>query len=131
MGDFEVVAGAGTLRDPAAGAVSFPHQWTSEGVTVQAAFTGAHLLHLAAAGCVLNDVYREAGRLGLPVQGVRVTASGGFNGDTWQSTGIVYAVEVDAQVSPEDRGRLLEAVDAVAEIPKAIRAGTTVERALP
>jgi uncharacterized OsmC-like protein len=131
MGDFEVVAGAGTLRDSAAGAVSFPHQWTSEGVTVQAAFTGAHLLHLAAAGCVLNDVYREAGRLGLPVQGVRVTASGGFNGDSWQSTGIVYAVEVDAQVSPEDRTRLLAAVDAVAEIPKAIRAGTTVERALP
>jgi uncharacterized OsmC-like protein len=131
MGDFEVVAGAGTLRDSGAGAVSFPHQWTSEGVTVQAAFTGAHLLHLAAAGCVLNDVYREAGRLGLPVQGVRVTASGGFNRDTWQSTGIVYAVEVDAQGSPEDRARLLAAVDAVAEIPKAIRAGTTVERALP
>lgn len=44
MGDFEVVAGAGTLRSTAAGVVSFPHQWTPDGVTVQAAFTGAHLL---------------------------------------------------------------------------------------
>ena len=98
---------------------------------MEAAFTGAHLLHLAAAGCVLNDVYREAERLGLPVQGVRVTASGGFNGETWQSTGIVYAIEVDAQCSRQDLDDLLAAVDAVAEIPKAIRAGTTVERALP
>jgi hypothetical protein len=131
MSDFEVVAGAGTLRGSAADAVSFPHQWTSEGVTVQAAFTGAHLLHLATAGCVLNDVYREAARLGLPLQGVRVTASGGFTGGTWQSTGIAYAVEVDAHCSPEDLAALLATVDAVAEIPKAIRAGATVERALP
>jgi uncharacterized OsmC-like protein len=131
VGDFEVAVGAGTLRGSAADAVSFPHKWTPAGVTVEAAFTGAHLLHLAAAGCVLNDVYREAERLGLPVQGVRVTASGGFNGETWQSTGIVYAVEVDAECSRQDLDDLLAAVDAVAEIPKAIRAGTTVERALP
>jgi uncharacterized OsmC-like protein len=129
MGDFEVVAGAGTLRDPAPDAVSFPHQWTAEGVTVQAAFTGAHLLHLAAAGCVLNDVYREAARLGLPVHGARVTASGGFDGETWRSTGITYAVEVDSDSSQPDLGNLLAAVDAVAEIPKAIRLGATVERA--
>jgi uncharacterized OsmC-like protein len=131
MSDFEVVAGAGTLRGSAAGAVSFPHQWTAEGVAVEAAFTGAHLLHLAAAGCVLNDVYREAARLGLPLQGVRVTASGGFSADTWQSTGIGYAVEIDAQCSPQDVAALLATVDAVAEIPRAIRAGAAVERTLP
>ena len=95
MGDFEVVAGAGTLRSPAAGVVSFPHKWTGAGITVEATFTGAHLLHLAAAGCVLNDVYREAENLGIAVLGVRVSASGAFNTETWQSTGISHTVELD------------------------------------
>jgi len=42
---------------------------------VKAAFTGAHLLRLAAAGCLLNDVYREAVEMGMEIRGVRVTAS--------------------------------------------------------
>jgi uncharacterized OsmC-like protein len=128
MGDFDAVAGAGTLRSMAADVVRFAHQWTSEGVTVEAAFTGAHLLHLAAAGCVLNDVFREAERLGVIVHGVRVTASGGFNTETWESTGIGYVVDVDSPASAGELDALLEAVDSVAEIPKSIRAGATVER---
>ncbi len=76
MGDFSVVVGAGTLRSGAPDAVTFPHQWTAHGVTVDTSFTGAHLLHLAAAACVLNDVYREAGTLGVDVRGVRVSATG-------------------------------------------------------
>lgn len=47
-----------------------------EGVAVEVTFTGAHLLHLSAAGCVLNDVYREA------------TQAGDFESETWWSTGI-------------------------------------------
>jgi uncharacterized OsmC-like protein len=128
MGDFDAVAGAGTLRSMAADVVRFAHRWTSEGVTVEAAFTGAHLLHLAAAGCVLNDVFREAERLGVIVHGVRVTASGGFNTETWESTGIGYVVDVDSPASAGELDALLEAVDSVAEIPKSIRAGATVER---
>jgi uncharacterized OsmC-like protein len=131
MGDFDVVAGAGTLRGTAADVVSFPHQWTPEGVAVQAAFTGAHLLHLAAAGCVLNDVYREASRLGVPVRGVRVTAAGGFNTSTWQSTGITYAVDIDSPAPAGELDALLDVVDSVAEIPRSIRAGAPVERTRP
>lgn len=128
MGDFDVVVGAGSYRSPAVDAMSFPHRWTAEGVTVAAAFTGAHLLHLAAAGCVLNDVYREAERLGLPVAGVRVTATGAFDTETWASTGIGYAVDVDSPASAERVDEVLAAVDAVAEIPRAIRAGAPVRR---
>ena len=128
MGDFEVVVGAGTLCSTSADAVRFPHRWTDEGVTVDAAFTGAHLLHLAAAGCVLNDVYREARGLNVAVNGVRVTASGGFDTDTWESTGIGYFVEIDSDSSADDVDAVLAAVDSVAEIPKSIRAGATVVR---
>src|ERR1700759_2048072 len=118
MGEFAVIAGAGTLRSEAADAVRFPHQWTPEGVTVETTFTGAHLLHLAAAGCVLNDVYREAEHLGLVVDGVRVAASGDFPRDSWQSTGITYVVDLDTASTAAEVAALLDAVDATAEIPK-------------
>ena len=128
MGDFDVVVASGTLRSGGADVVCFPHRWTDGGVRVEAAFTGAHLLHLAAAGCVLNDVHREAQGLGLPIDGVRVTASGDFDTETWRSSGIMYAVEVDSAASPADIERLLVRVDQVAEIPKSLRAGADVSR---
>ena len=128
MGDFDIVVGAGTLRSTASDAVTMPHRWTDEGVTIEAAFTGAHLMHLAVAGCVFNDVYREAEVLGLAVLGVRVSASGGFDTDTWHSTGIDYAVEIDTAAPDADIDALLRRVDSVAEIPKALRAGARVDR---
>lgn len=124
----EAVVGAGTLRGSAEGAVEFPHRWTAAGVTVETTFSGAHLLHLATAGCVLNDVYREAERLGVVVDGVRVVATGAFEADTWRSTGISYTVEVDSAAPEADVEALLATVDAVAEIPKAFRLGAPVRR---
>jgi uncharacterized OsmC-like protein len=127
--DYAVVVGAGSFRSGEMDAITFPHRWTAEGVTVESAFTGAHLLHLAAAGCVLNDVYREAAGLGLTVAGVRVTAHGGFAADSWASTGIGYRIELDApEISAEERAKLLAVVDEVAEIPRAIRQGAPVRR---
>ena len=125
---FEVTVGAGTLMSASGSAVRFPHRWTPGGVTVEAGFTGGHLLHLAAAGCVLNDVYREAAALGIELAGVRVTAAGGFDTETWQSTGIGYTVEVSSDAPAGQLTRLLEVVDQVAEIPQAIRAGAAVRR---
>jgi hypothetical protein len=128
MGDrFTVTVGAGSLRSTEGHAVQFPHRWTPEGVTVEADFTGAHLFHLAAAGCVLNDVYREAGALGVEVTGVRVVAAGGFD-DGWTSTGVSYSVEVDSAAPAEALAGVLDVVDNVAEIPRAIRAGAQVRR---
>jgi uncharacterized OsmC-like protein len=127
MGDrFTVTVGAGSLRSTER-AVQFPHRWTPEGVTVEADFTGAHLFHLAAAGCVLNDVYREAAALGVDVTGVRVVAAGGFD-DGWTSTGVTYSVEVDSAAPADALAGVLDVVDNVAEIPRAIRAGASVRR---
>jgi uncharacterized OsmC-like protein len=125
---FEVAVGAGTLMSAADSAVHFPHRWTQGGVTVEADFTGAHLLHLAAAGCVLNDLYREAAALGLKLNGARVTAAGGFDTNTWQSTGIDYSVEVSSDAPADELAQLLAVVDEVAEIPRAVRAGAVVQR---
>ncbi len=125
---FAVTVGAGTLRAPSSSVPTLPHRWTPEGVTVEVAFTGAHLLHLAVAGCVLNDVYREAEALGVVVDGVRVHAQGGFDTDTWASTGIEYAVEVDSPDASDDVARVVDAVDKIAEIPRTVRAGAGVRR---
>ena len=125
---FEVSVGAGAMRSASGSAVSFPHQWTPEGVAVEADFTGGHLLHLATAGCVLNDVYREAAALGIELKGVRVSAAGGFDTGSWTLTGIRYRVEVSSAAAPGEIDRLLAIVDEVAEIPRAIRAGATVNR---
>jgi uncharacterized OsmC-like protein len=99
--------GAGTMMSASGGAVRFPHRWTPSGVTVEADFTGAHLLHLAAAGCVLNDVYREAAALGIELKGVRVIAAGGFGTATSQSTGIGYSVVVSSDAQARRLPRLL------------------------
>lgn len=125
---FEVVVAAGSLRAVHDGAKTFPHRWTEEGVTVEADFTGAHLLHLAIAGCVLNDVYREAIPLGITIAGVRVIAAGGFDTETWQSTGVEYTVEVSSTAGNQAVERLLERVDDVAEIPRTFRGGGPVRR---
>lgn len=95
---------------------------------MEAGFTGAHLLDLAAAGCVLNDLYREAATLGIELKGARVIAAGGFDTATWQSTGMRYSVEVSSDASADQFAHLFEVVDQVAEIPRAIRAGASVGR---
>jgi uncharacterized OsmC-like protein len=100
----------------------------SGGVTVEAGFTSGHLLHLAAAGCVLNDLYREAARLGIDINGVRATAAGSSGTATWQSTGIGYSVQVSSDAPADELAHLLAPVDEVAEIPQASRAGAIVRR---
>ena len=127
-GRFDVTLGAGVLRSDDDSGVHWAHRWTPEGVTVDGDFTGAHLLHLAAAGCVLNDVYREAAALGIEIDGVRVTAGGDFDPESWRSLGIEYSVQLASGADEASLRHLLDVVDRVAEIPRALRAGTTVRR---
>ena len=129
VGDFAVTASAGTLRDADSADWTVPHQWTPEGVLVAGEGNGAAALHLSVALCVLNDTFREAETMGVPVAGVRVGAGGTFDTETWVSLGITYAVEIDSPASPEEVDRVVARVDEVAEIPRALRAGASVERA--
>jgi uncharacterized OsmC-like protein len=125
---FAVTAGSGSLRASIQPDVVMHHAWTEEGVTVQSAFTGAHLLHLAVAACVLNDLYREAALSGVTLNGVRVTATGDFDRETWRSSGISYCVEIDSDAPDAEQRRLIELVDDVAEIPRALRQQSAVTR---
>jgi hypothetical protein len=124
---YTVSVSAGSLTTDTKHTWHLPHRWTREGVSVEALFTGAHLLHVAVAGCVLNDLYREAEQLAIVLDGARVTASGGFD-KGWNSTGIGYDVQLDSSAEPVLLETLLARVDKVAEIPRTLRVGTSVSR---
>jgi uncharacterized OsmC-like protein len=126
--EFQVVAASGSLKSTVRADMELPHTWTDGGVAVETQFTGAHLLHLATAACVLNDLHREADAVGVEIRGVRVEASGTFDTDLWRSTGIGYHVEIDSPNPEAEVNRLLAVVDEIAEIPRVMRAGAPVHR---
>jgi len=89
-------------------------------------FNGGQLLYLAVAGCVSNDLYREAAAAGIRLTSVRVIAAGDFSGDPPVSDEIVYRVEIEGDAPAEELERLVRRVDEIAEIPNSLRAGTAV-----
>lgn len=123
----DVRVAAGSRAGDVAATYVVPHQWTDGGVAVEGGGTGAHLLLTAVGACVLNDLYREADP-GVPIEGVLVEVGGDFDAETWSATTIGYRVVVDSSEAADVVARLVDAVDAVAEIPRALRGDVVVER---
>jgi putative redox protein len=89
-------------------------------------FNGGQLLYLAIAGCVSNDLFREAAAEGVDLKRVRVVARGDFSGDPPVSTAVEYDVEVSGDAPDETLRDLVKRVDEIAEIPNSLRGGTSV-----
>jgi putative redox protein len=90
------------------------------------ALTGGQLLYLAVAGCISNDLFREARAAGIELSSVRVKVSRDLVGEPAVSDETKYEVEVAGNV-PEDQLRaLVNEVDEIAEIPNSLRQGTHV-----
>ena len=89
-------------------------------------FNGGQLLYLAVAGCVSNDLFREAAAAGLGLERVRVTVRGDFTGDPAVSTPVEYDVELGGAAPDEALRELARRVDEIAEIPCSLRHGTPV-----
>ncbi len=89
-------------------------------------FNGGQLLYLAIAGCVSNDLFREAQSRGIELTSVRVVVEGDFAGDPQVSTPVGYTVEIAGDASTDILRALVHDVDAIAEIPNSLRAGTPV-----
>lgn len=87
---------------------------------------GGELLALALATCYGNDVIREAARIGLPIDAVRVVAHADFGGPGEPGSGLRYEVEVESSADPAAVEALLRHTDEVAEIHNTVRAGTPV-----
>ena len=90
------------------------------------AVNGGEFLMLALATCYCNDLYREAARLGIPIDGAEVEASAEFNGIGLAATNIRYRANVSSLADASVIADLLRQTDAVAEIQNTIRAGVAV-----
>jgi uncharacterized OsmC-like protein len=87
---------------------------------------GGEFLMLALATCYCNDLYREAARLGIPIEGAEVEASAEFPGVGLAASNISYRAIVHSPAPPADVERLLTETDAVAEVHNTIRSGVPV-----
>jgi putative redox protein len=92
-------------------------------------FNGGQLLYLAVAGCISNDLFREARAAGIELGNVRVRVMGDFAGEPAVSSEIAYEVELESDASEERLRALVEEVDRIAEIPNSLRDGTPVRLA--
>jgi uncharacterized OsmC-like protein len=87
---------------------------------------GGEFLMLALATCYCNDLYREAARLGIPIESVEVEASAEFSGIGLAATNIAYRARVSSPSTPAQIAELLRVTDAVAEIHNTVRAGVPI-----
>ena len=94
-------------------------------------FNGGQLLNLAVAGCVSNDLFREAAKRGIRLDRVRVVADSDYSGNPAISTPIEYQIELAGDASHEMLADLVAYVDEIAEIPNSIRRGTEVRLRSP
>ena len=117
-GTYEALVRTGTTTQPLAIAAKA----TGRGSAVN----GGELLMLALATCYCNDLYREADRLGILIDGVEVEASAEFAGVGLAARNIRYRATVSSPASADTIATLLRETDAVAEIHNTVRAGVAV-----
>jgi organic hydroperoxide reductase OsmC/OhrA len=87
---------------------------------------GGELLFLALATCYCNDIYREAKRRGVTVEGVQVEVTGEFGGEGEGAREIRYSASVDAKAPRDEVLALMQHTDTVAEIHSTLRGGAAV-----
>ena len=88
--------------------------------------SGGELLFLALATCYCNDLYREAGKRGIKVEGVEVEVDGNFDAPGVPGTNVTYRAKVIAQANEADIEKLMMITDTVAEIQNTLRMETPV-----
>ena len=115
----EAVVRTGTASQ----SLSVPAKVTGRGSSVN----GGEFLMLALATCYCNDLYREAERLRIPIEGAQVEATAEFPGVGLAATNIRYRALVKSSASAEAIAQLLRETDAVAEVHNTVRAGVSVE----
>lgn len=121
-------AHAATIRtDAVSQSLAVPAKATGLGSAV----SGGEFLMLALATCYCNDLYREAARLRIPIDGAEVEASAEFPGVGLAATNIRYRAVVKSSANPEAIAQLLSETDAVAEVHNTVRAGVPVESLHP
>ena len=87
---------------------------------------GAELLLLSIATCFCNDVYREANKRGISIEGVNVVATGEFGAEGEPGSNFQYKAEVISAAPADIIRQLINDVNEIAEIHKTLRNGISV-----
>ena len=90
------------------------------------AVNGGEFLLLALATCYCNDLYREAGRMGLELTDVEVEAMAEFPGVGMAAENVRYRAKVSSPAPAGAIAELLRQTDAVAEVHNTLRSATAV-----
>jgi uncharacterized OsmC-like protein len=88
--------------------------------------SGGHLLHLALAGCVFNNVLRIAGDKGIVVDQASVQVDGGFTEDG-HSTGMECRIDVSGNAEPSALRALAREAFDDSTVGAVLRNGASVE----
>ena len=89
--------------------------------------TGGHMLHLALAQCVFNNLLRMAGERGVTLDDVSVVADGEFNREGTASTGIECTIELSGSAEGAELTELAEAAFLDSTVAAVLRRGGPVE----
>lgn len=90
-------------------------------------FNGGELLLLAIGGCYSNDIFREAGKLGIQVRSVHIEVSADWGGSPVRAQNVSMKARVEADASEARIRELIAHTDSIAEIPNSLRLGTEVK----
>jgi uncharacterized OsmC-like protein len=88
---------------------------------------GGELLLLALATCFCNDLYREANKRNIPIDGVEVKCTAEFGAEGEPGSDFQYTVKVTSTAQPQEIQDLIRHTDRVAEIHNTLRAGVSVK----
>jgi uncharacterized OsmC-like protein len=87
---------------------------------------GGELLFAALATCFCNDLYREAAKQNIKIDGVDIEVTGTFGSAGEPAQDITYRVKVSADAPESAIHELIRATDSVAEIHNTVRRGCRV-----
>jgi uncharacterized OsmC-like protein len=102
------------------------HHRTDQAELKMDSLSGGHLLHVALAGCVFNNVLRMAAERGIEVSDVSVTVDGDFT-DAGDSTGITCKVDIAADAPQEVIDALAKGAFDDSTVASVLRRGAQVE----
>lgn len=88
--------------------------------------SGGELLLLALATCFCNDIYREAAKRNIAVDGVEIEVSGEFGAEGEPGFNFQYRAKVASNARQEEIDALIAHTDQVAEIHNTLRKGLNI-----
>jgi putative redox protein len=92
-------------------------------------FDGGQLMLLALGASYANVVYREAGKRGFDVHGVRVVVECDWEGEPPRAANVRYSTRVEAEAGEDEIMELIQHVDEIAEVHGTLREGIPIELA--